>query len=217
MAAKTKEPNSMAYHYAADPEDSWGAVPVDILRRYFTDERGGGEAFYADATTRRPEFRDREGMLSTWRSDRQIAEVMVDIASVRSWLTVKVRGSRDFRREIWLEATSYKIGVKGYKPSERDLQEGERRREERWAARREATRKHEQETASQQAARQKRSASPLKVIDAVIRARVVDPVAQSRLLKAAGDRITDLFFEPEIGSRMAKVAGRLAKEHARGR
>jgi hypothetical protein len=46
---------------------------------------------------------------------------MVRIAEARGWNEIKVSGSETFRREVWLEAATRHMHVKGYHPSEQDF------------------------------------------------------------------------------------------------
>jgi len=48
---------------------------------------------------------------------------MVRIAEARGWDEIKVSGSETFRKEVWLEAASRGMHVKGYTPSEQDKAE----------------------------------------------------------------------------------------------
>jgi hypothetical protein len=109
-----------------------GDVSDAIQRRYFTDDRGGpGRGFYVDASVARPAFRDRGDQLASDRGDPNAIRDMAEIARHRGWLIVTARGSTEFRREAWLAGRQAGLEVGGYQPTERDLQELERRRERR--------------------------------------------------------------------------------------
>src|ERR1700710_411447 len=109
-----------------------GDVPDVIQRRYYTDDRGGpGRGFYVDATVARPAFRDRGDQLASDRADPNAIRDMTEIARHRGWLIVTARGSPVFRREAWLAGRQAGLEVRGYQPTERDLQEIDRRRERR--------------------------------------------------------------------------------------
>lgn len=61
--------------------------------------------------------------LETKSNSEAIAESMVRIAEARGWDEIKVSGSEAFRKEVWLEAASRGMHVKGYSPSEQDKAE----------------------------------------------------------------------------------------------
>jgi hypothetical protein len=216
MAADRKETNALAYVHGTAEDWTLDAVPRAIKARYFTDGRGGGRAYYVDPTIRRPAFRDKGDVLTTARSDRQVIEDMTQIAARRFWVSVEVTGSKAFRREAWLEAAGYEIGVKGYKPSERDLQDLDRRVEQRLAAQRaEGLARDEVAARVRQSAG---SATPLKALEAGIKARIVDPVVRARLLEGARDRIAGWL---ERGGRFDAADRRpsapAGREHSHGR
>jgi hypothetical protein len=48
---------------------------------------------------------------------------MAAIAHHRGWSIVKAQGSAEFRREAWLAGRSLGLEVRGYRPTERDLQD----------------------------------------------------------------------------------------------
>lgn len=160
-----------------------GDVPEALRHRYYVDGRGGaGLAFYVDAKVTAPAFRDRGRQLVSGRSDPNAIRDMTAIAQHRGWSIVVVRGERSFRREAWLVGRSQGIEVRGYRPSERDIQELDRRVERRdrlgGAPRRRAR------EADDPGAR-----ANLRVVEAVVRARVAEPSAQQRILASARERV----------------------------
>jgi hypothetical protein len=151
-----------------------GDVPDPMRRRYYLDEKGGpGLGFYFDARVQTPAFRDLGARLVSGRSDPNIIRDMAGVAQHRGWQAVVVRGERDFRREVWLATMVLGIEARGYQPTERDRQELERRIAQ----------------AARRAERGLGGGATLKVVEAVVRRRVVDRLTQERILHAARDRI----------------------------
>ena len=68
-------------------------------------------------------FVDKGQKLQARLTHTKIAKSMVDIAEKRQWTEIKVTGTKDFRRDVWLEASIKGLSVTGYKPSEADLAE----------------------------------------------------------------------------------------------
>lgn len=195
-----------------------GNVPAAIRRRYFTDERGGpGLGFYVDAMVGRAAFRDRGDRLLVERADPNAVRDVAEIAKHRGWTIVQAQGTAAFRREAWLAGRQLGLEVRGYQPTERDLQELERWRERRLQGQisremdlewpddrrarartlREATRAHRQDN---------RGAAQMRVVEQVVRARVQDPESQRRIVDAARSRIADWLergarFEPAQATR----------------
>ncbi len=52
---------------------------------------------------------------------------MIETAAHRGWTSIEITGSKEFRRETWLEGRAHGISVKGYQPTELDWQELARR------------------------------------------------------------------------------------------
>lgn len=154
--------------------ETQGDVPAAIQRRYLTERRGGpGLGYYADARAETAAFRDRGRQLSTGRNDPHVVRDLVAIAQHRGWTTINVRGHTEFRREVWLMARAAGLEVRGYRPTERDHQQAERHRD----------------AAPRPGASTLDGRDRLRVVEAVVRNRVVEPAEQSRILAAARSRL----------------------------
>ena len=179
-----------------------GDVPDAIERRYYTDDRGGsGRGFYIDSTVARPAFRDHGHQLAAERADPNVIRDMTEIAQHRGWTIVTARGSPEFRREAWLAGRRAGLEVRGYQPTERDLQELDRRQGQRDpVARRPEARPENRED--------RRGASQMRVVEAIVRSRVQDEESQQRIMERARTRIADWLergatFEPHRTGRSA--------------
>ncbi|GGO83764.1 hypothetical protein GCM10011348_28290 [Marinobacterium nitratireducens] len=92
-------------------------VPERVAKSYVEIE---GKYYFAG----KPEllaFVDKGARLQTKLNNSRVIGSMVDIAEARGWRELQVKGSLDFRREAWLEATARGLDVRGYKPGEADL------------------------------------------------------------------------------------------------
>ncbi|OYX36705.1 MAG: hypothetical protein B7Y99_00060 [Caulobacterales bacterium 32-69-10] len=167
-----------------------GDVPDPLRRRYYLDDRGGpGLGFYADARIQTAAFRDLGARLVTPRSDPNAIRDMAAVAHHRGWTVVVVHGAADFRREAWLTTSALGMEVRGYQPSERDRQELERRQAA--LARKAARTAHERPERGDREARDSAAAgrSNMRIVEAVVRARVGDRPAQDRILSVARERL----------------------------
>lgn len=199
-----------------------GDVPERLRRRYYLDGRGGaGLGFYTDASVKAPAFRDQGRQLAAARSDPNAIRDMTMIAQHRGWTIVVVRGSSSFRREAWLAGRSLGIEVRGYRPTERDVQELDRRIDRRQARDRgEQVRNHADEVRSPvEAADRERKREThkgreqLRVVETVVRARVAEPAAQDRILARARERVEAMVrdgatFRPLRAAREISETGR---------
>lgn len=182
---------------------SKGDVPDTLKRRYYLDERGGpGLGFYADARIQTAAFRDLGARLTSPRSDPNAIRDMAAVAHHRGWTVVVVHGEADFRREAWLTASALGLEVRGYQATERDRQELERRQAA--LARKAARTAGERPERGDREARESSGAgrSNMRVVEAVVRARVGDRPAQDRILVAARERLASWL---EQGARLRPI------------
>lgn len=98
-------------------------LPPDLIGRYYTDGRSRpGLGFFRDREARRPVIRDLGRALDTWRTDPVTVRDMLKIAQHRGWVSLQVQGDLAFRRAVWGQAQALGLDVRGYQPSERDVQ-----------------------------------------------------------------------------------------------
>jgi len=173
-----------------------GDVPDALRRRFLTESGrlGGGVAYYVDATTLVPSFRDKGRELIATRSDPATVRDLVAIARHRGWSSIRVQGAQGFRREAWLSGRAAGLEVDGYRPSERDEQALARRLE---AKDRKPATERSPVAAPAGAGRTpsenlSRPSQRLRIVEAVLRDRVADPSAQARILAAARSRLASL-------------------------
>jgi hypothetical protein len=178
-----------------------GDVPDALRRRYLTEagRNGAGVAYYIDATTLVPSFRDRGRELVATRSDPPTVRDLVAIAEHRGWSIIRVQGAQGFRRQAWLAGRTAGLEVEGYRPTERDGQDLARRLESRS---RSGQREPAAPSATAEALRTRREdlARPsqrLRIVETVLRERLSDPSAQARILAAARSRLAALLERGE--------------------
>lgn len=71
--------------------------------------------------TSRVAFTESTFRLATDTNSPSVARSMVDVAQARSWKGLRVSGSEDFRRLVWLEASVRGVKAIGYEPNPADL------------------------------------------------------------------------------------------------
>lgn len=191
---------------AASPGD----IPDALRKRYFftTSKWSGEPAYFTTAQAKEPAFRDQGRRLITSSESDEVVRDLVAIARHRGWSHVHVTGSETFRRAAWLEASRQGLEVRGYRPSERDLQELDRVRRDASRnsiapavtapASREPGRNRRQpdeasrQTPSEQSGEKNARAaqSQLRVIETVVRSALFDnPDAVARVMKVANDKV----------------------------
>jgi len=74
-------------------------------------------------------FRDRKGEVAFEARDKKlltehetpsVVTSMLDLAEARAWFSIKLSGTKEFRREAWLQASLRQFEVSGYKPDKLD-------------------------------------------------------------------------------------------------
>ena len=110
-------------------------VPNHIARRFAQGEKN---QYYFDQQRQKLAFVDKGLRLETKDASPVVAESLVGIAMARGWETMRVKGSKDFKREVWLAAELAGAEVIGYDPTEADKELLERKLEERGMPKREA-------------------------------------------------------------------------------
>lgn len=124
---------------AAQPTDrapgakkpAYASEPASISKAFYIEDRGGERHYYDDYQRKGLAMRATDTSISSKREDLNTVKAMLDVASSRGWATVEVKGSAEFKREAWIEAQARGVDVRGYRASELDQQEADRRRAER--------------------------------------------------------------------------------------
>ncbi|HEV2160573.1 LPD7 domain-containing protein [Bradyrhizobium sp.] len=105
------------------------AFPDRIRRKYYVVasriEKDGSDRearLYADERKEYLAFKTTEDRLVTRLAAAEVIRDMVSVAQHRRWEALHVRGSVEFRREAWLEASARGMEVQGYQPNELDRQ-----------------------------------------------------------------------------------------------
>lgn len=96
-------------------DDKLAVMPESVARCFLRVET---EYYFPDRT---PAFSDHGSKLATRGANPEVVRSLVEIAIARGWDTITVKGSEDFRRSAWMEATLKGLVVAGYKPTALDL------------------------------------------------------------------------------------------------
>ena len=96
-------------------KNNYIGMPVN---RFLKDEKVN---YYDKADQSSVAFEDRKNALHTSRQDEKTIKAMLDLAQSKGWSSIKLKGTEEFKREAWLEASIRGIETKGYTPTEKDL------------------------------------------------------------------------------------------------
>lgn len=110
------------------PESIRNNYVAMVRNRLFGDEKIN---FYDKNDNTSIAFEDRKNSLNTSRNDEKTIKAMIDVAESKSWSSVSLKGTEEFKQKAWLEASLRGIETKGYNPTEKDLAELKAKQEER--------------------------------------------------------------------------------------
>lgn len=108
--------------------------PEAIARAYYVEDKGGERRYYDDDRRQHLAMRATGSTISSKREDRKTIGAMLALAQARGWAAVDLRGTKEFRREAWIEAQARGLETRGYHATDLDRQEADRRRAERGPA-----------------------------------------------------------------------------------
>lgn len=111
----------------AKPDQDRFDLPVSYHDRFLVTKAKGQQDLYRSYDDARPAIIDKGDQLSTRNADRGTAMDMIELASHRGWQSLKAKGPEEFRREMWVEGTAQGLKVQGYRPTEKDQEEANRR------------------------------------------------------------------------------------------
>jgi hypothetical protein len=91
-------------------------VPEHVASKYLVRD----DTYHFDDRT--VAFVDKGTKLTVQTHNKAVIEDLIAIAKARDWQEIKVTGTQSFRREVWRQSYAAGLDVKGYKPSELELQ-----------------------------------------------------------------------------------------------
>lgn len=104
---------------ADDRDDDRVVTPESLRKRYLQAE---SKFFYRNGDNEGElAFEDKGKRIATEHNDPAVARSMVELAEAKHWSSLKVKGSEEFRREVWLQASLRGMQVQGYQPRDVDL------------------------------------------------------------------------------------------------
>ncbi|MGY4567119.1 LPD7 domain-containing protein [Bradyrhizobium sp. USDA 3256] len=123
------ESRAPASNQPSSAEVTDSAFPDRIRRKYYvvavSSEKDGSDRearLYADERKEYLAFKTTDDRLVTRIAAANVVRDMVSVAQHRQWEALHVRGSVEFQREAWLEASARGIEVQGYQPNELERQ-----------------------------------------------------------------------------------------------
>jgi hypothetical protein len=94
-------------------------VPPEHLRKRFLQV---DDKYYFRHEDNKLAFRDHGNRIATPHDDAVVALSMIQLAEAKGWQSVNLKGSNEFKREAWLQASLKGMEVKGYSPRDVDIE-----------------------------------------------------------------------------------------------
>lgn len=124
----TDEPDMGNASQDAKPEPvidlKYKAPPLGLEHKYLVN---GGQ--YFDKNGRTVLFEDKGKSISTGRQDQQTMQDMLKVAQAKGWESIKLKGTPEFKQQMFVLAEAQGIKTTGYTPNEHDLKMVEQQRE----------------------------------------------------------------------------------------
>ncbi|MBL8388628.1 MAG: hypothetical protein JNK17_10470 [Hydrogenophaga sp.] len=144
--------------------------------------------------TSRIAFTESTFRLATDTNSPSVARSMVDVAEARNWHSLRITGSEDFRRLVWLEAAARGVKTLGYEPNPADLDRLKVEREQRLSNRiepaREASTAQDANTADKPSSRGGGGRKTvLAAIEAILVANRIPEKRREAIMVAAAEKL----------------------------
>ena len=102
-----------------DSETAQEFRPPEHLRKRFLHV---DNKYYFRHDDNKLAFRDHGNKIATEHDDAVVALSMIQLAEAKGWQTVNLKGSNEFKREAWLQASLKGMDVRGYRPRDVDIE-----------------------------------------------------------------------------------------------
>ena len=93
----------------------------------YTTEKRNSRVYFSDYQQKQEVMRADPKRITSKLDDKQTVSAMLDLAQSRGWDTVRLKGTKDFQREAWVQSQVRGMKPEGYKPTATDQQEAARR------------------------------------------------------------------------------------------
>ena len=92
-------------------------IPDSVLRRYAIKDH----LYYAKDRSKGLAFEDKGNAISAKTSDADDVRAMIELARAKNWSKIKISGTDEFKKEVWLAASMQGLAVEGYAPRAQEL------------------------------------------------------------------------------------------------
>lgn len=118
-AKEPSAPQATGENNSSDLPEEVKKVPDHLRHNYFYSD----EKVFQTGEKPQHVFTDHATKIVVHAKEPEKAQVqhLIDFAEEKNWSSIKVTGTKDFRRQVWLEASMRDIAVTGYSPSKEEI------------------------------------------------------------------------------------------------
>jgi hypothetical protein len=124
LSEQQDEENIEAVKIGANPKKP---IPEELNKKYVIEGNNEKGKYYFKENPEVEAFRDKGEKIIAKSTASSVAKSMVDLAEAKQWESIKLSGTKEFRREVWMEASVKGMNVTGYEPTDQDKQNLENR------------------------------------------------------------------------------------------
>lgn len=95
-------------------------LPENFQKKFIVSDAVPGQFFHHDQN-RKLAFADKGAKLVTDDHRPEVIGSMIELAKAKGWSTLSLKGSEEFKREAWMQASLEGIEVNGFKPKPEDV------------------------------------------------------------------------------------------------
>lgn len=96
-------------------------IPEEVAKKYHHVANTKEAQYILKDRDNKVAFVDRGNRMMTSENDADIIRSMIDVSKQKCWTKINLKGTEEFRREAWLQASLDGLEVKGYDPNDIDL------------------------------------------------------------------------------------------------
>lgn len=95
-------------------------VSKEIDNKFSIVEKGGSRVYSYSNDPDKVAFTEKEDKLVANDKNPALIKSMIEVAESKGWENITVKGDKEFKQAVWLEAKARGLEVKGYEPTEQD-------------------------------------------------------------------------------------------------
>ncbi|MBL4753698.1 MAG: hypothetical protein JKY52_08935 [Flavobacteriales bacterium] len=101
-------------------EEKKRPVSAELDNRFLINAKGNKTTYAYSNDPDKIVFTEKKNTLIAKETNPSIIRSMLEVAESKGWESITVKGTKEFKRDTWLEAKTRGLDVNGYEPTEQD-------------------------------------------------------------------------------------------------